>query len=92
MAYMEIPNNKNFSDKYPTWIIAYCPDTDSFFVTNERYVFWEYEKQFGFEREGIDYFREHIDEFKNIRSQIAEDIGGISKDGVLYLENTEERW
>mgnify|MGYP000708417469 CR=1 FL=1 len=28
--YQELKGNENFSDKYATWIIAYCLDTDSF--------------------------------------------------------------
>lgn len=26
-----------FDTKYPTWVVAYCPDDNSFFVTNERH-------------------------------------------------------
>ena len=28
--YQELKGNENFSDKYATWVIAYCLDTDSF--------------------------------------------------------------
>lgn len=28
--YQKLKGNENFSDKYATWIIAYCLDTDSF--------------------------------------------------------------
>ena len=33
--------NEPFNTKYPYWIIAFCPDTNSFFVTNERHFFLE---------------------------------------------------
>lgn len=35
--YQKLKGNENFSDKYATWIIAYCLDTDSFFATNKRH-------------------------------------------------------
>ncbi len=35
--YQELKGDENFSDKYTTWVIAYCLDTDSFFVTNQRH-------------------------------------------------------
>lgn len=38
--YQKLKGNENFSDKYATWIIAYCLDTDSFFATNKRHFFW----------------------------------------------------
>ena len=36
--YQELKGNENFSDKYATWIIAYCLDTDSFFATNLTFL------------------------------------------------------
>jgi hypothetical protein len=44
--YQKLKGNENFSDKYATWIIAYCLDTDSFFATNKRHFFWEYNDEF----------------------------------------------
>lgn len=34
--YQELKGNENFSDKYATWIIAYCLDTDSFFCNESK--------------------------------------------------------
>lgn len=82
----------NFSKEYPTWIIAYCIDTDSFFCTNQRCFWWEYDDEFQCENNAISYFRNHYDKFKKIRKEFAEQCGGISKDGCVFLENTKERW
>ena len=51
IRYLEV--DEPFNTKYPTWIVAYCPDEDSFFVTNERHFFWESEEEFDSEEEAI---------------------------------------
>lgn len=90
MSYMEVI--EDFSKHYQTWIIAYCIDTDSFFCTDQRHFFWEYGREFVSEDAAISYFRKHHEIFREIRRRIADDCGGINKNGVLYLENTKERW
>ena len=35
--YVEVPKEYNFNTEFPTWIIAYCQDSDSWFVTNKRF-------------------------------------------------------
>ena len=37
MAYKSVPEGCDLSIKFPTWIIAYCPDTDIWFCTNNRF-------------------------------------------------------
>lgn len=88
--YRELKGNENFSDKYPTWIIAYCLDTDSFFATNQRHFFWEYDDEFQCENDAINYFRNHLNEFRNARKEILNNCGGWSIDKDLFLENTKE--
>lgn len=39
MVYKELKQNENFNDTYSSWIIAYCLDTNSFFITNQRHFF-----------------------------------------------------
>lgn len=85
-------NSKSFSNEYSTWIIAYCPDGDSFFCTNQRCFFWEYDKEFPSEHDAVEYFRNHVEEFKEVRRKIAEECGGIRKNGDVFLENTKEKW
>ena len=55
-----------FNVKHKTWIIAFCPDTNSFFVTNERNFFWESEEEFDSEEAGINYFENHIQRFLTV--------------------------
>ena len=54
MVYKELKQNENFNDTYSSWIIAYCLDTNSFFITNQRHFFWEYDTEFLRERDAID--------------------------------------
>ena len=44
MAYKEVPGEYNFSTIFPTYIIAFCPDADEWFVTNKRFFYYEYDK------------------------------------------------
>ena len=88
--YKELSKDENFSKSYQTWIIAYCLDSNSFFATNKRYFFWEHEREFESEDDAINYFREHLEEFHEIRNEILSSTGGWNKNSDLYLENTRE--
>ena len=68
--YKKLNKDENFSKPYSTWIIAYCLDTNSFFATNQRHFFWEYENEFSGENDAISYFKTHLDEFWEIRNGI----------------------
>ena len=46
MAYNTIPNGMTFDTEFSTWIIAFCSDTDSWFVTNQRFWWYEYPMEF----------------------------------------------
>lgn len=83
---------KNFSDTFPTWIIAYCLDTDFFFVTNQRCFFWEYNTKFQSEDEAVDFFKNHLDVFRDKRKEIVSSCGGWDANASLFLENTKERF
>lgn len=82
--------NEGFTKVYPTWIIAYCLDTNSFFATNQRCFFWEYEVEFGSEQQAVDYFKNHLDDFWKQRKNILDSTGGWSAYSKMYLENTKE--
>ena len=90
--YKELNKDENFSKHYSTWIIAYCLDSNSFFASNERYFFWEHEKEFECEDDAVNYFREHLEKFYKIRNEILSSAGGWSKNSDLFLENTRERF
>ena len=71
MSYIKLPNDTNFNKKFPTWIIAFCPDTNSWFVTNERYFYFEFPFEFKTEQAGIDYFVENPSIFYGIETEIC---------------------
>lgn len=83
MAYKNIPNKFDFNTEFTTWIIAYCLDTNSWFCTNERFFFYEYEKEFKTEADGIKYFENNIQEFIKINNTIREIISNS-----VFLDNT----
>lgn len=56
-VYEAVPEGFDFNTTFPTWIIAFCPDTDSWFVTNQRFFYYEYEKEFATKGEGIAFFK-----------------------------------
>lgn len=90
--YIELDENDDFSKVYPTWIIAYCVDTNSFFATNERFFFWEDDNEFKLENDAINYFREHLDDFRKTRNKILSNAGGWSTNSPMCLENTREEF
>ena len=65
-----------------TWIIAFCPDINSFFVTDQRAFYWEFEKEFGSEQDGVNYFEDNVQYFINVANKM------IYTERV-WLENTQ---
>ena len=92
LMYKTLKSNDSFSNKCSTWIIAYCLDSNSFFATNERFFFWEYEVEFHSEDDAIKYFKNHLEKFWNIRKEILEKCGGWSINSDMWLENTKEKF
>ena len=75
--YIEI--NENFSTKYQTYVIAFCPDTDCFYISNERYFWQEFEKEFSSNKEAMEYIKFNREYFINKRNEFAEVCGGLIK-------------
>ena len=65
-----IPQNMCYNTKFSTWVIAYCIDTASFYVTDERFWYWQFNKEFDTELEGIEYFENHVNDFINIEQKL----------------------
>lgn len=85
--------DKPFNTEYPTWIIAYCPDTSSFFATNQRCFFWQFENEFNTEKEAIEYFIENVSFFVNVETKImTEMIYNYQPYNSAYLENTNKKY
>lgn len=57
-----------YTKKYPTYIIAYEPQSDIFFITNERNFCYEYDKEFQDKKEAFNYFKNNYLEFIKIRN------------------------
>lgn len=85
MAYNTIPNGMTFDTEFSTWIIAFCPDTDSWFVTNQRFWWYEYPMEFQSEQEGIYYFVNNYRLFDKLENEMK--IQRYEK-GAVFLENT----
>jgi hypothetical protein len=84
---IEISDEYGFGSEFPTWIIAYCPDTDSWFCTNKRFFYYEYSKEFECENDAIEYFRNHVPEFTQLNHELYP-----KRTRRIFLENTREEW
>ena len=89
VVYDLIPKEYDFNTKFPTWIIAFCPDTDSWFVTDRRFLYYEYEKEFATEEDGIAFFKENPKIFydEEIRMEVYRP--SFRENGV-WLENIND--
>lgn len=65
-----------------TWIIAFCPDATSFFVTDQRAFYWEFEKEFDSEQDGVRYFEDNVQYFINVANEMI-------YTERIWLENTQ---
>lgn len=89
IVYKELPDGVNFDTKFPTYILAFCPDTDSWFATNERAFFYEYPMDFPNEEAAIGYFKRNPEVFMNLEKEMMTYRPSFLEGGV-YLENTKE--
>ena len=86
MAYRIITNEFDITKKFPTWIIAYCVDTDSWFCTNERFFYYQYPAEFQCENDAIDYFEHHINKFVKLNTKLCRE-SGQPYNNCVFLEN-----
>lgn len=89
MTYEALPNGIDFSTEFPTYILAFCPDTDSWFATNQRFFYYEYPMDFPNEKAAIDYFKMNPDVFLKIEENMEVYRPSFYSGGV-WLENTKE--
>ena len=66
--------------------MAFCPDTDSWFATNQRFFYYEYQKEFKSESEAIEYFKNN----PNIFLEQEERMKVYRPTFYVYLNNTKE--
>ena len=89
ITYEELPRGADYSDRFPDYILAFCPDTDSWFATNQRYFFYEYPMNFPSEEAAIDYFKKNPEVFLGLEMDMRTYRPSF-RDGGVYLENTKE--
>lgn len=89
MGYEKVPDDYDFSTEFETYIIAFCPDTDEWFVTNKRFFYYEFPMEFRTEEDGILYFRKHASTFYQLEIDMEVYRPSIY-DGVVFLSNTNE--
>ena len=87
--YKSVPDGFDFDSEFPTYIIAFCPDTDSWFVTNKRFFYYEYPVEFEDENSGISYFKEHAEIFVKLEEDMKIERYSEYRCGV-WLYNTNE--
>lgn len=85
MSYATIPEGYEFSTEFPTWIIAYCVDTNSWFCTNQRFFYYEYPDEFKCENDAVYYFENHVEEFVELTREMYP-----NKTNNVFLENTKK--
>lgn len=74
IVYNSIPDGLDFTSEFPTFIIAFCPDADIWFATNQRFHFYEYDKEFQSYEEAREYFFNNLKEFWELRAEMGEAI------------------
>ena len=72
-CYKAVPDGCDFSTRFDTYIIGFCPDTDSWFVTNQRFFYYEYPDEFETADLAEEYFRSNVKKFLNIEKDIMKD-------------------
>lgn len=87
MGVTVLRNNENFNDKRKTYIIAYCPDGDFFFISNERHFYWEYHKEFDTQMEAVKFFKNNKDFFFDCRLSLMIFADNNNTD-ILRLQST----
>lgn len=85
ITYEAVPDGYTFSSTFDTYILGYCPDTLSWFATNQRFFYFEYDKEFSTKEEAEKYFREHAKEFYEIELKIT-DYRPSFADKTIYLD------
>lgn len=89
VTYEELPDGVDFTTQFPTYILAFCPDTDSWFATNQRFFYLEYPMEFQNEEDAIEYFKKNPDVFLKIEESTDVYRPSFNAGGV-WLDNTRE--
>ena len=89
-VYRELPGP--FDKEYDSWVIAYCVDSDEFFITRQRGFFWQDDKTYKNLSDAINAFESNIKRFVEIKNDISSlCIYAYKPDNRVWLSNTN-RW
>ena len=88
-CYEALPEGCDFNTEFKTYIIAFCPDTDSWFVTNKRFFYYEYSKEFETEEDGVKFFKENPKIFYDEEIRMKVYRPSFRKNGV-WLDNIND--
>ncbi len=88
-SYESISDGMDFSTEFPTYILAFCPDTDSWLAANQRFFYYEYPMDFPTEGAAVSYFKRNPEVFLNLEKDIKVYRPSFCENGV-WLENTHE--
>lgn len=92
MGYVKLPDEVDFSTTFDTYIIGYCADTDEFFITNQRFFFWETEETFESEESALQFLESHLDYLVSVRNKLlSEFIYSDRNDNYLWLQTKDGR-
>lgn len=89
MTYKHISEEFDFTSNFSTYILAFCPDTDSWFATNQRFFYYEYPMEFPNEEVAIGYFKCNPNVFLKLEIDMEVYRPSFRKNGV-FLDNTSE--
>ena len=72
MGYKKVPDGFSFSTEFDTYILAYCSADCTWFATNKRFFYFEYDKEFKTEEDAVAYFENNLKEFYDIELKICD--------------------
>ena len=84
-----LPEGMDFTTEFPTYILAFCPDTDSWFATNQRFFYYEYPMDFPNEEAAISYLKRNPDVFVKLEKSMGVYRPSFRENGV-WVDNTNE--
>ena len=91
MGYVRLADNEDFSGKYDTYIIAYCPDIEAWFISKKRHFYYEFPKEFNTRAEAIAFFERNLDFFFDCGVSMYP-CCGIPKRDHLHLLDVDLVW
>jgi hypothetical protein len=96
MPYVEV--KESFSTVYPTYVIAYCIDTNSWFITNQRHWYFQFEEEFKTEGEALKWIDDNRCKVLNMQNEMLSRsnqtvVNSIClESGEMSINKPEIRW